>query len=143
MVLGLSATPKEEMNILVSVTGLELKNADMVKLDMHIFPPASNLDNDWKAMLREIKLRREKLEKKAKDLKQDKGIYIRPIALIQVEATGHDQRGKKRGHSLDVKEHLTELGINPDEKKKKKKAPGKKKKKKIFFFFFFFPSFFL
>src|SRR3990172_5602853 len=115
MVLGLSATPKEEMNILVSVTGLELKNADMVKLDMHIFPPASNLDNDWKAMLREIKLRREKLEKKAKDLKQDKGIYILPIALIQVEATGHDQRGKKRVHSLDVKDHLIELGINPDE----------------------------
>jgi len=115
MVLGLSATPKEEMNILVSVTGLELKNADMVKLDMHIFPPASNLDNDWKAMLREIKSRREKLEKKAKDLKQDKGIYIRPIALIQVEATGHDQRGKKRVHSLDVKDHLIELGINPDE----------------------------
>lgn len=115
MVLGLSATPKEEMNILVKVTGLELKNADMVKLDMHIFPPASNLDNDWKAMLREIKFRREKLEKKAKDLKQDKGIYIRPIALIQVEATGHDQRGKKRVHSLDVKEHLIETGINPDE----------------------------
>ncbi len=115
MVLGLSATPKEEMNILVKVTGLELKNADMVKLDMHIFPPASNLENDWKAMLREIKLRREKLEKKAKDLKQDKGIYTRPIALIQVEATGHDQRGKKRVHSLDVKEHLTELDINPDE----------------------------
>ncbi|HBR22210.1 MAG TPA: hypothetical protein DD713_06540 [Nitrospiraceae bacterium] len=115
MVLGLSATPKEEMNILVKVTGLELKNADMVKLDMHIFPPASNLDNDWKAMLREIKFRREKLEKKAKDLKQDKGIYIRPIALIQVEATGHDQRGKKRVHSLDVKEHLIEIGINPDD----------------------------
>src|SRR3989344_349608 len=35
MVLGLSATPKDEMNILVKVTGLELKNADMVKLDMH------------------------------------------------------------------------------------------------------------
>ena len=115
MVLGLSATPKEEMNILVKVTGLELKNADMVKLDMHIFPPASNLENDWKAMLREIRSHRRKLEKKAKDLKQDKGIYIRPIALIQVEATGHDQRGKKRVHSLDVKEHLIELGINPDE----------------------------
>ena len=112
MVLGLSATPKEEMNILVKVTGLELKNADMVKLDMHIFPPS---DDDWKPMLQEIKSHREKLEKKTKNLKQDKGIYIRPIALIQVEATGHDQRGKKRVHSLDVKEHLTELGINPDE----------------------------
>lgn len=115
MVLGLSATPKEEMNILVKVTGLELKDADMVKLDMHIFSPASKLDNDWKAMLRDIKSHRHKLEKKARDLKQDKGIYIRPIALIQVEATGHDQRGKKRVHSLDVKEHLIELGINPDE----------------------------
>src|SRR3972149_6267636 len=66
-------------------------------------------------MLREIKSHRERLEKKAKELKQDKGIYIRPMALIQVEATGNDQRGKKRVHSLDAKEHLIELGINPDE----------------------------
>ena len=115
MVLGLSATPKEEMNILVKVTGLELKNADMIKLDMHIFPPASDLDNDWKAMIREIKFHREKLEKKSKGLRQNTGIYIRPIALIQVEATGNDQRGKKRVHSLDVREHLIEVGINPDE----------------------------
>jgi len=116
MVLGLSATPREDMNILVSVTGLELKNADMVKLDMHIFPPASDLDNDWKAMIRELKFHREKLEKKSKGLRQNTGIYIRPMALIQVEATGNDQRGKKRRvHSLDVKEHLIEVGINPDE----------------------------
>ncbi|MBI4681644.1 MAG: DEAD/DEAH box helicase family protein [Nitrospirae bacterium] len=112
MVLGLSATPKEGMNILVSVTGLELKDEDMIKLDMHIFPPSGS---DWKAMIREIKSHRERLEKKAKNLKQDKGIYIRPMALIQVEATGNDQRGKGRVHSLDAKDHLIELGINPDE----------------------------
>ncbi|MBI5739388.1 MAG: DEAD/DEAH box helicase family protein [Nitrospirae bacterium] len=112
MVLGLSATPKEGMNIIVSVTGLELKDEDMIKLDMHIFPPSGS---DWKAMIREIKSHREMLEKKAKNLKQDNGIYIRPIALIQVEATGHDQRKGKRVHSLDAKEHLIELGINPDE----------------------------
>lgn len=115
MVLGLSATPKEEMNILVKITGLALKNEDMIKLDLHIFPPASNLENDWKAMLSEIKSHRERLEKKARALKQSKGIYIRPIALIQVEATGNDQRGRGRVHSLDAKEHLIELGINPDE----------------------------
>jgi type III restriction enzyme len=115
MVLGLSATPKEEMNILVKITGLELKDEDMIKLDLHIFPPASNLENDWKAMLCEIKSHREKLEKKAKELKQSKSIYIRPIALIQVEATGNDQRGKGRVHSLDAKEHLIEIGINSDE----------------------------
>lgn len=112
MVLGLSATPKEGMNILVNVTGLELKDEDMIKLDMHIFPPSGS---DWKSMIREIKSHRERLEKKAKNLKQDKGIYIRPMALIQVEATGNDQRGKGRVHSLDAKEHLIELGINPDE----------------------------
>lgn len=115
MVLGLSATPKKEMNILVKITGLELKEEEMIKLDMHIFSPASNLDNDWKAMIREIRSHREKLEKKAKELKQDKGLYIRPMALIQVEATGNDQRGKKRVHSLDVKEYLIEIGINPDD----------------------------
>jgi len=112
MVLGLSATPKEEMNILVKVTGLELKDEEMVKLDMHIFPPSGS---DWRPMLQEIKFHREQLEKKAKNLKQDKGIYIRPIALIQVEATGNDQRGRGRVHSLDAKDHLIELGINPDE----------------------------
>lgn len=115
MVLGLSATPKEEMNILVKITGLELKEEDMIKLDLHIFQPASNLENDWKSMLREIKSHRERLEKKARALKQGKGIYIRPIALIQVEATGNDQRGRGRVHSLDAKEQLIELGINPDE----------------------------
>lgn len=115
MVLGLSATPKEEMNILVKITGLELKDEEMIKLDLHIFPPASNLENDWKTMLNEVKTHRERLEKKASALKQGKGIYIRPIALIQVEATGNDQRGRGRVHSLDAKEHLTELGINPDE----------------------------
>jgi type III restriction enzyme len=115
MVLGLSATPKEEMNILVKITGLELKEEDMIKLDMHIFPPASDLENDWKAMIREIKFHREKLEKKSKGLRQNTGIYIRPIALLQVEATGNDQRTGRRVHSLDVKDHLIELGINPDE----------------------------
>lgn len=112
MVLGLSATPKEDMNILVKITGYELKDEQMVKLDMHIFAPVRN---DWKRMVSEIKSHRELLEKKAKALKQSKGIYIRPIALIQVEATGNDQRGKGRVHSLDVKDHLIDLGINQDE----------------------------
>ncbi|MCL5611835.1 MAG: DEAD/DEAH box helicase family protein, partial [Chloroflexi bacterium] len=88
MVLGLSATPKKEMNILITITGLQLKDADMVKLDMHIFPPASKQKNDWQAMVREIKGHREKLEQKANTHQKKTGIYIRPIALIQVEQTG-------------------------------------------------------
>ena len=115
MILGLSATPKVEMNIFVSITGLELKDEEMVKLDMHILPPASRQNNDWKAMVKEIKTHREKLEKKAKEFHGSKGLYIRPIALIQVEATGHDQRGKGRVHSQDVREYLMDLEVNQDE----------------------------
>jgi type III restriction enzyme len=116
MVLGLTATPKAEMNIIVSITGLQLKEEDMVKLDMHIIPPAGRKRDDWRSMLREIKIHREKLEKKAIRYKQNAGLNIRPIALIQVEATGKDQRGKhNRVHSLDVKEYLQQLEINTDE----------------------------
>ena len=120
MVVGFSATPKADMNILVSISGLELKDEDMIKLDLHINPPVSKLPNDWKTMLKEIKQQREMLEKKAELLREDKGTYIRPIALIQVERTGKDQRTGEWVHSLDVKEELIELldkaGIEYDPK---------------------------
>lgn len=114
-VLGFTATPKAEMNVLVTITGLELKEEEMVKLDMHILPPISKQENDWKAMVKEIKEHREKLEEIAKQYQKDTGVYIRPTALIQVEATGKDQRGRGKVHSLDVKEYLVSLEINPDE----------------------------
>ena len=115
MILGLTATPKAEMNILVTITGLELKEEEMVKLDMHILPPISKQEDDWKAMVKEIKEHREKLENIASQYQKDKGVYIRPTALIQVEATGRDQRGRGRVHSLDVKDYLISLDVNPDE----------------------------
>jgi len=114
-VLGFSATPKTEMNVLITVTGLELKGEEMVKLDMHILPPISKQENDWKAMVKEIKEHREKLEEIAKQYQKDTGVYIRPTALLQVEATGKDQRGRGKVHSLDVKEYLVSLEVNPDE----------------------------
>ncbi|NSW52983.1 MAG: DEAD/DEAH box helicase family protein [Anaerolineae bacterium] len=115
MVLGLSATPRHEMNILISVSGLELKAEEMVKLDMHIFPPASQQEADWQSMVGEICQFRDGLEEKAVLYRRQTGIYIRPIALIQCEATGRDQRGRGRVHSLDVKEYLISRNINPSE----------------------------
>ena len=115
MVLGLTATPKAEMNILVTITGLELKDEDMVKLDMHIIPPSGRKEDDWKSMLREIKAHRDTLEKKAIKYRQNTGLYIRPIALLQVERTGKEQRGKGFVHSHDVKDFLQEMEIHPDE----------------------------
>lgn len=115
MVLGLSATPKHEMNILVTITGLELKEEEMVKLDMHIIEPQGRRNDDWRGMIKEIKGLRNKLEKKSDAYHRNNGIYIRPIALIQVEATGRDQRGLGRVHSQDVKEYLISIGVNADE----------------------------
>jgi type III restriction enzyme len=115
MILGLSATPKEGMNNLCTVTGLDLKEEEMVKLDLHIIPPVGNVENDWKAMLQNIMEKRQSLEDKAIELSQETGQYIRPIALIQCERTGKDQRGKGFVHSEDVKEHLMDEGVNPSE----------------------------
>lgn len=114
-ILGLTATPKELMNNLSKVTGLELKDEEMVKLDLHIIPPVGNIDNDWKAMLQSITIKRNVLEQKAIEYRQETGQYIRPIALIQCERTGKDQRGNGFVHSEDVKEHLISEGINPSE----------------------------
>jgi type III restriction enzyme len=112
MVVGFSATPKSGMNILVSITGQELKDAEMVKLDMNIISPSDN--EDWQTMIKDIKDFREKLEKRAKQYDKNTGEYIRPIALIQVERTGREQRGKGFVHSEDVKEYLKNIGV-PDE----------------------------
>jgi len=115
LVLGLSATPTDGMNILTTVTGLELKDEDMIKLDMHLLPPNKSAVNDWKTMLREIKTHREELEQKAIEFRQNTGQYIRPIVLIQVERTGSDQRGRGYVHSQDVREYLIKQNINPNE----------------------------
>lgn len=115
MILGLSATPKPGMNNLTTVKGLELKEEEMVKLDLHIIPPTSTASDDWQAMLQNITAKRQDLEDKAVAFKNETGQYIRPIALIQCERTGKEQRGKGFVHSADVKEQLIAEGINPSE----------------------------
>ena len=108
VVIGLSATPLERrMNIISSVSGKELKAEDMIKLDMHLRGP----NQDWQEMLAAVKQQREELEKKSKKLEQNKGVYIRPIALIQVERLGPDQRGRGFVHSEDAREFLVSLDV--------------------------------
>ncbi len=115
MVVGFSATPKTGMNILVSIAGLELKAEEMVKLDMRIQPPTSTAADDWQAMLRQIRDKRDSLEEEARQVQEQQGMYVRPTALIQVESTGQNQRGKGTVHSLDVKDYLVEIGIPADQ----------------------------
>jgi len=109
IMVELSATPPKESNILVDVSGTELNREEMIKLDLHIINKAST---DWKDTLNETVSHRNLLEERAKDYEANTNNYIRPIALIQAERTGKDQRASGYIHSEDVKEHLIKtMGI--------------------------------
>ncbi|MDP3997629.1 MAG: DEAD/DEAH box helicase family protein [bacterium] len=113
MLVELSATPPEESNKLVDIAGLELLREEMIKLDLHITNKAST---DWKDTLLATKSKRDVLEKAAQQYEENTSTYIRPIAIIQVERTGREQRSEKWIHSEDVREHLIKvLGIPPEQ----------------------------
>ncbi|MEO8150059.1 MAG: DEAD/DEAH box helicase family protein [Bacteroidia bacterium] len=108
-ILELSATPpkdkdnREIVNVLAKVTGRELHNEEMIKLDIHL---TNKTSLDWKDTMLASKAKRDELEKKAKEYEQNTGEYIRPICLIQVERTGKDQIAKDEIHSEHVKKYL-------------------------------------
>ncbi len=103
IIVELSATPPEESNKLITISGQELNQEEMIKLDLHITNKASL---DWKdTMLAAIDKRRF-LKQKAREYQANTGEYIHPICLIQVERTGKEQIGSKFIHSEDVKEYL-------------------------------------
>ena len=108
-VLELSATPPKNSNELVKITGRELHDEEMIKLDIHL---VNKVSFDWKNTLLSSLEKRVELEKKAIEFEQNTGQYIRPICLIQVERTGRDQREKRYIHAEDAKEYLIkECGV--------------------------------
>ena len=112
-VLELTATPKDVIgragretrysNVLVDITGLELDREGMIKMPINLDPRQGT---DWKATLSSAWDRIKGLEVEARKLYADKGRYIRPILLVQVERTGDDQRDGSHIHALDAKEWL-------------------------------------
>lgn len=102
-ILELSATPPQNTNKLVEITGKALNEEEMIKLDIHLTNKSSV---DWKDTMLCSLEQRKYLEKRAKEYEQNTGEYIRPINLIQVERTGKDQRENKYIHAEDVKEFL-------------------------------------
>ncbi len=102
-ILELSATPPEGSNELVKITGRELHEEEMIKLDIHLTNKSSL---DWKDTMLASFEKQNQLEKLAKEYEQNTGEYIRPICLIQVERTGRDQRGTDFIHAEDAKEYL-------------------------------------
>ncbi len=102
-ILELSATPPPNSNELVKITGRELHEEEMIKLDIHL---TNKTSLDWQDTLLASYEKRNDLEKKAKEYEGNTGEYIRPICLIQVERTGKSQRDKKYIHAEDAKEYL-------------------------------------
>ena len=112
MVIELSATPQRGVsNMLVDVSGLELKREEMIKLPVRIY---HNPNTDWRELLSQVQLRMEGLNAEAVSLQGNKGRYIWPIALVRVQYTGKNQRGKGGIHSEDVREYLTNYMGVPD-----------------------------
>ena len=113
LVIELSATPNQGIsNLLVDITGVELKNEEMIKLpvNVHSLPKA-----DWQHTLGKAHDELEKLDAEAQSLQQSDGRYIRPIAVVRVERTGRDQRDGERVHAEDVREYLIQnMGVSAD-----------------------------
>ncbi len=103
IILELSATPPPNSNELVKITGRELHEEEMIKLDIHLTNKASW---DWKDTMLSSYEKQKELETKAKEFEENTGEYIRPICLIQVERTGRDQRDSGYIHAEDAKEFL-------------------------------------
>ena len=111
-ILELSATPnmKEHLsNVLVSVSGIKLKEEEMIKLPINV---TNAKRGDWKKTLCQAYEKLKELEKDSKTYQKNSQKYIRPIMLIHVERTGKDQIDKKFLHSETAKKFLIQqLGV--------------------------------
>ena len=103
MIVELSATPAKGANVLVEITGRELNDEEMIKLDLHIRNKAGS---DWKDTLLASIEHRATIEESAIVHEAETGTYIRPICVIQVERTGKQQRQPGYLHTDDVREYL-------------------------------------
>ena len=113
LVLELSATPNRGVsNLLVDITGVELKKEEMIKLPVQVtaFP-----NTDWRYALAQAHDELDRLEAEAQSLQHAEGRYVRPIAVVRVERTGRDQRDGERVHAEDAREYLVrDLGAPPE-----------------------------
>ena len=110
LVIELSATPNKQIsNLLVDITGSELKAEEMIKLPVQV---NSFTNAEWQYTLGQVHDELERLKAQALSLQMNGGDYIRPIAVVRVERTGKDQRDGERVHAEDVRDYLIRtLGV--------------------------------
>ncbi|MEJ5993592.1 DEAD/DEAH box helicase family protein [Pedobacter sp. Du54] len=111
-ILDLTATPKQNANIVSLVSAMELKKEHMVKLPVIVY----NHQNIEGVIESALHLQR-KLENEAISLEQNGGKYIRPIVLFQAQS-----KVKEDNTTFEkLKAQLTAVGI-PEEQIKIKTA---------------------
>lgn len=111
-ILELTATPRENSNIISFVDAMQLKKENMVKLPVIV----ENRNSAKDVLLSAIRMRNS-LEEHAKVMRQQGGKYIRPIVLFQAQPKTDDDN-----ITFDkIKQNLTNLGI-PEEQIKIKTA---------------------
>ena len=110
LVIELSATPsRRKSNLLVDISGVDLKSEEMIKLPVEI---TAFTDVEWQHTLGEAHAQLEALDNEARSLEHKVGRYIRPIAVVRVENTGKKQIGLDTIHAENARTYLTQnLGV--------------------------------
>ena len=116
-ILELSATPnrakEQQSNVLHSVSGVALKQEEMVKLPLNLHNAGKG---DWKDTLIAAHGKLADLQMLADKERDETGRYVRPILLVRVERTGKDQTEAGKVHANDVRSFLHErLGAQAGE----------------------------
>lgn len=115
-ILELSATPRENSNVLISIGGNELKKEQMIKLPINV---ETTEESNWKHTLNKSHAKLIKLSKSSAKLQGENGKYIRPIMLIKAETAATnishvDEIKKYLMDNLEVREE--EIRIKLSEK---------------------------
>jgi len=105
-ILDLTATPRENSNIISYADSLELKKENMVKLPVIVY----NQKDRSEVVTSALELRKN-LEQKAVEQEKNGGEYIRPIVLFQAQP----KTGKDSATFEQIKEKLIKIGIPKQE----------------------------
>ena len=110
IVIEFSATPNPQIsNLLVDITGVELKAEEMIKMPVQV---VSQMKSGWKDTLSAAVEELDRIDNAALALHQQEDRYIRPIAVVRVERTGRDQQDGSRVHAEDVRIYLMrDMGV--------------------------------
>lgn len=110
LVVELSATPNRNIsNLLVDISGVDLKAEEMIKLPVRV---TSFTSAEWQYTLGQAAEELNRLDAEAVSLQMSEGRYIRPIAVVRVERTGKDQIDSEKVHAEDVRDYLVRnLGV--------------------------------